>query len=91
MHQKIFVTREFDDCKYISTIQDYNDSTIYISLPLAQQVPLTLHKGNKITVQLISPDHLLEFESTVTSLAQDNIVLIGISYPANIKRIQLRK
>ncbi|KJS17888.1 MAG: hypothetical protein VR69_03005 [Peptococcaceae bacterium BRH_c4b] len=90
-HQKIFVLKEFDNAKYISTIEDFNNQTIYISLPLYQQVPLVLHRGNKIKVQLISPDHLLEFESTVTSLAQDNIVLIGISYPNHIKRVQLRK
>ncbi len=91
LHQKIFVMREFDDTKYNSTIEDFNDNTIYISLPLAQQVPLVLHRGNKVTIQLISPDHLLEFECTVTSLVQDNIVLIGLSYPTDIKRIQLRK
>jgi c-di-GMP-binding flagellar brake protein YcgR len=91
MHQKIFVFRQHDKTRYSSTIEDYNDQAIYISLPLCQQSPLVLHKGNKVSIQLISPDHLLEFQSTVTSLSQDNIVLIGIAYPSKVNRIQLRK
>lgn len=91
MHQKIFVMGEFDKDKYISTIEDFNNQTIFISLPLYQQHPMVLHRGNEVKIQLVSPDHLLEFKTTVTSIARDNIVLIGIAYPKHVTRIQLRK
>lgn len=89
--QKIYVLREGIMDKCVSSIENFNQNKIYISIPYCQQVPLVLHRGDRIKIQLPTQEHLLEFESTVLSLAQDNITMIAIAYPDEINRVQLRK
>lgn len=89
--QKIYVIKEGKIDKYVSSIENFNQSKIYISIPYCQQVPLVLHRGDEITIRIPTQEHVLEFKSTVLSLAQDNITMIAITHPDEVTRIQLRK
>lgn len=89
--QKIYVLQEGKKDKYVSSIENFNENKIYISIPYCQQVPLVLHRGEQFKIQMPTPENILQFKSTVLSMAQDNIPLIAISYPDKVERIQLRK
>ncbi|MFZ5591579.1 MAG: flagellar brake protein, partial [Bacillota bacterium] len=57
IHQKIYVQRG-DSGFYTSSIEDFSNDRFFITMPYAQQVPLTLHVGDSVSVRVPTAEHV---------------------------------
>jgi c-di-GMP-binding flagellar brake protein YcgR len=89
--QKIMVSKnEKDKHEYTSSIEDINPRGIAITIPLHNQVAMSLRRGEEIYVKVPMPGWSLEFKSRVKSYKMENIPLIILEHPVETKRIQRR-
>ncbi|MGQ9557481.1 MAG: flagellar brake protein [Desulfurispora sp.] len=88
--QKIYVQRG-DSGFYTSSIEDFKSDRFFITMPYAQQVPLTLHVGDAVSVRVPTPEQVLFFDTTVVGLRRDNVPLYALAMPEKVIRQQSRR
>ncbi|MCJ7691206.1 MAG: flagellar brake domain-containing protein [Clostridiaceae bacterium] len=74
-----------------SNIQDVTDEYIAISIPINSGEQLPLSKGTVIDVIYYEEENLYKFQSAVIGRKFENIPILLISNPEEIKKIQRRK
>lgn len=89
--QKIYVYKNDGKDQYSSVIESIKNEEITIALPLSNSAPLQTRVGDLVTVRMPSDAHCLEFTTRVKGFKIDNVPLYVLSYPSEIKRIQLRQ
>lgn len=89
--QKIYVYRKDSKDQFSSIIESIVNDEIIIALPLSHSAPLHAKAGDILTVRLPADAHCHEFTTRVKGLKIDNVPLYVLSYPSEIKRIQLRQ
>ncbi|MFZ5646600.1 MAG: flagellar brake protein [Bacillota bacterium] len=89
--QKIYVYRNDGKDQYSSVIESIKNDEITIALPLSHSSPLQARVGDLLTVRLPGDAHCFEFTTKVKGLKIDNVPLYVLSYPSEIKRVQLRQ
>ena len=80
-----------DEKYFKSNIQDITESYIAISIPIKSGEYLPLTKGTLIDVLYYEEDNLYKFQSVIMGRKFENIPILLISKPREIKRIQRRK
>jgi c-di-GMP-binding flagellar brake protein YcgR len=80
-----------DEKYFKSNIQDITDTYIAISIPINSGEYLPLTKGTLIDVIYYEEDNLYNFKSVVMGRKFENIPILLISTPREIKKIQRRK
>lgn len=89
--QRITVTRSEDDrLEFVSSIENIGPGGIDISVPLRNQVPLELRRGDPVYLKVPMSSFSLEFETRVKSFKSENIILITLEHPEDFKRVQRR-
>lgn len=91
INQRIMVALEGTDEYYVSSVEDITADTVYIAVPYRRQVPLMLSPGDRVTVQFTGENECFSFTTTVTDRREDRILLYGLAFPDEIKRIQRRR
>ena len=81
---------EWDDGYYKSIIQDINEDTIYINLPVNEGKYLPLNYNDKVTVFYFDGEKIFKFRTIVTGRKVDKILLIALKKPEKVNRIQRR-
>lgn len=89
--QKIYVYKKDSKDQFSSIIESIINDEIIIALPLSNSAPLHAKAGDILTVRLPADAHCHEFATIVKGLKIDNVPLYVLSYPSQIKRIQLRQ
>ncbi|MEK6263500.1 MAG: flagellar brake domain-containing protein, partial [Clostridium sp.] len=80
-----------DEKYFKSNIQDLTEIYIAISIPINSGEYLPLTKGTIVDVVYYEEDNLYKFQSVVMGRKFENIPILLISKPREIKRIQRRK
>jgi c-di-GMP-binding flagellar brake protein YcgR len=80
-----------DEKYFKSNIQDITESYIAISIPIKSGEYLPLTKGTLIDVLYYEEDNLYKFQSVIMGRKFENIPILLISKPREIKKIQRRK
>lgn len=80
-----------DEKYFKSNIQDITEEYIAISIPINSGEYLPLSKGTIIDVIYYEEDNLYKFQSAVIGRKFENIPILLISNPVEIKKIQRRK
>jgi c-di-GMP-binding flagellar brake protein YcgR len=89
--QKIQISRENKNSWYCSITQGVGKDSFDISIPYDQNVPLILSSGQLVTIKIIQPKEIFEFNSVVKGRKlDDNIPLFSLSLPESVKRVQRR-
>jgi len=91
VNQRILVALEGTDEYYVSSVEDITADEVFISVPYRRQVPLLLSRGDRVTVQFTGENECFAFNTTVTTRREDKILLYGLAFPDEIKRIQRRR
>ncbi|NLZ93484.1 MAG: hypothetical protein GX922_05665 [Firmicutes bacterium] len=90
--QKITVSAQPQDDVYLSMIQEIEEQTLAITLPVLHGQYLLLHQGDSIQVQFTSEDAAYAFTSTVVDRKKSGEVsLLLITRPSTITRSQRRQ
>lgn len=90
--QKIIVTKNVkDEREFISSIEDINPRGIFITIPLHNQTPMDLRRGDSLYLKIPTSSFSMEFSTSVKSFSIDNIPLFILEHPEEYKRIQKRK
>ncbi|KGN03397.1 flagellar protein [Clostridium novyi A str. 4570] len=76
---------------YSSDIQDINEDSVAISIPIKDSAYLPLRKNNIIDVLYYDGNSIYSFTSSVKTRTSSNIPLIWIYKPKKYKKIQRRK
>lgn len=76
---------------YSSDVQDINEDSVAISIPIKDSAYLPLRKNNIIDVLYYDGNSIYSFSSSVKTRISSNIPLIWIYKPKNYKKIQRRK
>lgn len=79
-----------EDGVYKSTIQDLAEDNIIINLPVKEGKYLILHTGELVDVIYHNGNDIFKFTSRVIGRKIDNIMVIILGEPQNIKKIQRR-
>lgn len=80
-----------DEDWYASNIQDIDDKSICISIPVQGPHSLVLGRGETVKVSFVSEMSRYEFETVVTGWRYDNIPMYELALPKEFRRIQLRE
>lgn len=89
--QRITVARSEDDrLEFVSSIENIGPGGIDISVPLKNQVPLELGRGDPVYLRVPMSSFALEFETRVKYFKSENIVLVTLEHPESFKRVQRR-
>ncbi|MFZ5649896.1 MAG: flagellar brake protein [Bacillota bacterium] len=89
--QRIAVARSEDDSlEFVSSIENIVPGGIDISVPLKNQVPLELRRGDPVYLKVPMSSFALEFGTRVKSFKSENIVLVTLEHPDSFKRVQRR-
>ena len=80
-----------DEKYYISNIQDVTDDYIAISIPINSGEYVPLSKGAIIDVIYYEEENLYKFKSSVLGRRFENIPILLIAKPKEIKKIQRRR
>ncbi|MFZ5648850.1 MAG: flagellar brake protein [Bacillota bacterium] len=89
--QRITVARSEDDnMEFVSSIENIEPGGIDISVPLRNQIPLELRRGDTIYLKVPMSSFAIEFSTRVKSFKSDNIVLVTLEHPESFKRVQRR-
>ena len=80
-----------DEKYFKSNIQDITEDYIAISIPINSGEYLPLSKGDIIEVLYYEEENLYKFKSSVIGRKFENIPILLISKPKEIKKIQRRK
>ncbi|MGH4120085.1 flagellar brake protein [Clostridium sp.] len=80
-----------DERYFKSNIQDITEQYIAISIPINSGEYLPLSKGTLIDVIYYEEDNLYKFKSVVIGRKFENIPILLIAIPVEIKKIQRRK
>ena len=75
---------------YISTIQDLVDDAIYINIPVRNGKYLLLNKGDSVEAVFSTKQYIFKFSSIVLGRKIDQIMVIILGKPYNIRVIQRR-
>jgi c-di-GMP-binding flagellar brake protein YcgR len=90
--QKIQVTiTGYENEWYASSIQDFNNNEICISIPVRETRSLLLFRSERVDVTFITESARYKFTSVVLGRRQDNVPMYVLSAPADYERIQLRE
>ena len=90
--QKITVSAQPQDDLYLSMIQDIEEETLAITLPVFQGQYLFLRQGDSVRVEFTSEDAAYAFTSTVVGRKRSGEVsLLLIRRPSSIERNQRRQ
>lgn len=76
---------------YSSDVQDTNEDSVAISIPIKDSAYLPLRKNDIIDVLYYYGSNIYSFSSSVKTRASSNIPLIWIYKPKKYKKIQRRK
>lgn len=91
INQRVLVALEGSDEYYVSSVEDITADAVFIAVPYRRQVPLVLSRGDRVTVQFTGENECFAFNTTVISRREDRILLYGLAFPEEIKRIQRRR
>lgn len=92
MNQSISISRaEGEEDWYNSSVQDLDDNSFCITIPLQGPNPLILDNGDRVKVNYVSDMSRFEFETKVVGWRSDNIPMYVLARPKDVKRIQLRE
>ena len=80
-----------DEKYFSSNIQDITDEYIAISIPINAGEYVPLSKGTSIDVIYYEEENLYKFQSSVIGRKFENIPILLIAKPKEIKKIQRRK
>lgn len=90
--QKIIVTRdENDTLEFVSSVEYAGPRGISIALPLRNQIPMELRRGEELYLKVPTSSFIIEFKSRIRSFTADNIILVNLGHPKDFKRVQRRK
>ncbi|MBZ9688062.1 flagellar brake domain-containing protein [Clostridium estertheticum] len=81
----------FDEKYYNTNIQDLTEDYIEISIPMSAGQYVPLSKGTIIDVIYYEEENLYTFKSSIIGRKFENIPILIISKPMEIKKIQRRK
>ena len=89
--QRITVSRDEEDKRqFVSSVEYTDDRKISITVPLHNQIPLELRRGETVYVRVPMNSFSLEFSSRVVSYTSENILLVNLEQPQSCKRVQRR-
>lgn len=91
INQKISVSKAGSEEWYISQILDLEQDLVYIALPYRQLLPLILQPDERVSVFFATEDAGYQFDTIVTGVKEDQVLLYIIKYPVKFTRIQLRE
>ena len=92
INRKIMVTRAGGEEEwYVSSVQDIDDNTFCISIPIHGPVPLVLNMGDAVKISLVTDMSRVEFETVMVGWRHDKIQLYELALPKEYKRVQLRE
>ncbi len=80
-----------DEKYFSSNIQDVTDEYIAISIPINSGEYIPLSKGTAIDVIYYEEENLYKFQSSVIGRKFENIPILLIAKPKDVKKIQRRK
>lgn len=89
--QKLYVARAGEEEWYVSSLQDMNDSGLYIAMPYLRGSALVLSPGEEVQVRFTHESGVYMFTSRVLARKQETVPLYRIGYPTEVKRIQQRR
>ncbi len=89
--QKAIVTRNGNGhLEFVSSIEDIDPKGIYITVPLHNQVPMEVKRGENVNIRIPMHSFVMEITGPVSSFSMDNIPLLVIEHPGGYRRIQRR-
>jgi len=89
--QRITVSkREDDKLEFVSSLEYTDGSKISITVPLHNQIPLELRRGETVYIKVPMSSFSLEFSTRVVSFTSENILLVNLEQPQSYKRVQRR-
>ncbi|MFD3157466.1 flagellar brake protein [Haloimpatiens sp. FM7330] len=96
MQKKDFIVNnkvkiQLNDEEYLSNVQDVKDEYIGISIPVNNGSYVSLSVGSRVDVVYYEERCLYEFTTRVIGRRKDNIPIILLAYPENIKKVQRRR
>jgi len=87
---KIEVSREGETDLYFSSIQDFREGSLSVSLPYRRNKPLVLQVGDRVKITIPGDSEAFTFVSEVVGQRYDPIPLFDLALPERIERIQRR-
>ena len=76
---------------YDSRIQHVSRDAIGIILPSKRGRPITIAKGAKVNVSVLTEEARYGFQTTVTGIITDQIRLVKLAMPQRIEQLQMRQ
>lgn len=90
VNQRISVSKAGSKEWYISQIQDLDRNSVYIALPYSHLVPMILQPNERVSVFFAGEGAGYRFDSIVTGIKKDQVLLYIIRRPVTFTRVQLR-
>ncbi len=75
---------------YLSRVENYDKKQIVLAMPMSHGGLVPVRSGTLVSVVFFDELAVYEFQAPVVRLQQDNIALLKLNLPENIKRIQRR-
>ncbi|NTW05197.1 MAG: hypothetical protein HGA27_03650 [Peptococcaceae bacterium] len=91
-NQKILVsTKDNDSIEYVSTIDFLDSQVLSITMPLLDQMQMTLSPQQEIFIKADTGKSVIGFYSKVISFSYDNMILVNLTIPTEFEKIERRK
>lgn len=91
LNQKIEVRKDSDPQFFKSSIQELDDETLSVTIPVRAGQRLMLHPGDRVRVQFVVGDASYYFDTTMLARKRSNqVVLFVLARPSVLARVQRR-
>jgi c-di-GMP-binding flagellar brake protein YcgR len=91
LNQKIEVRKDPDPVFFKSSIQELEDGTLSVTIPVRAGQRLMLHPGDRVRVQFVVDDASYYFDTAMLARKRSNqVVLFVLARPSVLARVQRR-
>lgn len=90
-HLRLGVLRMDHFVNYKTTIEDLDEDTISIAIPLEKGNYIPLRQGQKVTVTIYESTGMYSFSTVISKVLDGTIPLVELNKPKQIRKIQRRE